>query len=52
MLGHFLTPDHGSASLEPQINTIVVSDNETVIPKIASQRQRAPSSRARTAEED
>jgi hypothetical protein len=35
MLGHFLTPDHGSASLEPQINTIVVSDNETVIPKIA-----------------
>ena len=35
MLGHFLTPDHGSATLEPQINTIVVSDNETVIPKIA-----------------
>jgi type II/III secretion system protein len=35
MLGHFLTPDHGSASLEPQVNTIVVSDNETVIPKIA-----------------
>jgi len=35
MLGHFLTPDHGSASLEPQINTIVVSDNETVISKIA-----------------
>ena len=35
MLGHFLTPDHGTASLEPQINTIVVSDNETVIPKIA-----------------
>jgi type II secretory pathway component HofQ len=35
MLGHFLTPDHGSASLEPQINTIVVSDTETVIPKIA-----------------
>jgi hypothetical protein len=34
MLGHFLTPDHGSATLEPQINTIVVSDNETVIPKI------------------
>jgi Bacterial type II and III secretion system protein len=34
MLGHFLTPDRGSASLEPQINTIVVSDNETVIPKI------------------
>jgi Flp pilus assembly secretin CpaC len=35
MLGHFLTPDHGTATLEPQINTIVVSDNETVIPKIA-----------------
>ena len=35
MLGHFLTPEHGSATLEPQINTIVVSDNETVIPKIA-----------------
>ena len=35
MLGHFLTRDHGSATLEPQINTIVVSDNETVIPKIA-----------------
>jgi hypothetical protein len=35
MLGHFLTPDHGSATLEPQINTIVVSDNETVIAKIA-----------------
>jgi Bacterial type II and III secretion system protein len=35
MLGHFLTLDHGSATLEPQINTIVVSDNETVIPKIA-----------------
>jgi Flp pilus assembly secretin CpaC len=35
MLGHFLTPDHGSATLEQQINTIVVSDNETVIPKIA-----------------
>jgi general secretion pathway protein D len=35
MLGHFLTPDHGTASLEPKINTIVVSDNETVIPKIA-----------------
>ncbi len=35
MLGHFLTPDRGSATLEPQINTIVVSDNETVIPKIA-----------------
>jgi Flp pilus assembly secretin CpaC len=35
MLGHFLTADHGSATLEPQINTIVVSDNETVIPKIA-----------------
>src|SRR3984893_3842603 len=35
MLGHFLTHDHGSATLEPQINTIVVSDNETVIPKIA-----------------
>jgi hypothetical protein len=35
MLGHFLTPDHGSATLEPQINTIVISDNETVIPKIA-----------------
>ncbi len=35
MLGHFITPDHGSATLEPQINTIVVSDNETVIPKIA-----------------
>jgi hypothetical protein len=35
MLGHFLTPDRGTASLEPQINTIVVSDNETVIPKIA-----------------
>jgi hypothetical protein len=35
MLGHFLTPDHGSATLEPQINTIVVSDNETVIQKIA-----------------
>jgi Flp pilus assembly secretin CpaC len=35
MLGHFLTPDHGSATIEPQINTIVVSDNETVIPKIA-----------------
>src|ERR1700693_3837961 len=35
MLGHFLTPDHGSATLEPQINTIVVSDNETVLPKIA-----------------
>src|ERR1700731_1798687 len=34
MLGHFLTPDHGSATLDPQINTIVVSDNETVIPKI------------------
>ncbi len=34
MLGHFLTPDHGTATLEPQINTIVVSDNETVIPKI------------------
>jgi Flp pilus assembly secretin CpaC len=34
MLGHFLS-DHGSATLEPQINTIVVSDNETVIPKIA-----------------
>jgi hypothetical protein len=33
MLGHFLTPDHGTATLEPQINTIVVSDNETVIPK-------------------
>jgi type II secretory pathway component GspD/PulD (secretin) len=30
-----LTPDRGSATLEPQINTIVVSDNETVIPKIA-----------------
>jgi hypothetical protein len=35
MLGHFLTPERGTASLEPQINTIVVSDNETVIPKIA-----------------
>jgi Flp pilus assembly secretin CpaC len=35
MLGHFLTPERGSATLEPQINTIVVSDNETVIPKIA-----------------
>src|SRR5271166_5621902 len=35
MLGHYLTPDHGTATLEPQINTIVVSDNETVIPKIA-----------------
>jgi Flp pilus assembly secretin CpaC len=35
MLGHFLTPEHGTATLEPQINTIVVSDNETVIPKIA-----------------
>src|SRR5260370_791139 len=35
MLGHFLTPDRGTATLEPQINTIVVSDNETVIPKIA-----------------
>jgi len=35
MLGHFLTPDHGTATLEPQINTIAVSDNETVIPKIA-----------------
>jgi hypothetical protein len=35
MLGHFLTPNQGSASLEPKINTIVVSDNETVIPKIA-----------------
>src|ERR1700730_4123500 len=35
MLGHFLTPGSGAASLEPQINTIVVSDNETVIPKIA-----------------
>ena len=34
MLGHFLTPEHGTATLEPQINTIVVSDNETVIPKI------------------
>jgi hypothetical protein len=35
MLGHFLTPDRGTATLEPQINTIVVNDNETVIPKIA-----------------
>jgi Flp pilus assembly secretin CpaC len=35
MLGHFLTPEHGTATLEPQINTIVVSDNETVIRKIA-----------------
>jgi len=35
MLGHFLTPDRGSATLEPQINTIIVSDNETVLPKIA-----------------
>jgi type II secretory pathway component GspD/PulD (secretin) len=35
MLGNFLTPDHGSASLVPQTNTIVVSDNEVVIPKIA-----------------
>jgi type II secretory pathway component GspD/PulD (secretin) len=34
MLGHFLTPGKGIATLEPQINTIVVSDNETVIPKI------------------
>jgi type II secretory pathway component GspD/PulD (secretin) len=34
MLGHFLTPERGTATLEPQINTIVVSDNETVIPKI------------------
>jgi type II secretory pathway component GspD/PulD (secretin) len=34
MLGHFLTPGRGIATLEPQINTIVVSDNETVIPKI------------------
>jgi hypothetical protein len=33
VLGHFLTPDHGSASLEPQINTIVVSDNETGDPE-------------------
>lgn len=35
MLGHFLTPERGTATLEPQINTIIVSDNETVIPKIA-----------------
>jgi Flp pilus assembly secretin CpaC len=35
MLGHFLTHEYGTATLEPQINTIVVSDNETVIPKIA-----------------
>src|SRR5580704_14793188 len=35
MLGDFLTQAHGTATLEPQINTIVVSDNETVIPKIA-----------------
>jgi Flp pilus assembly secretin CpaC len=35
MLGHFLTPERGTATLEQQINTIVVSDNETVITKIA-----------------
>jgi hypothetical protein len=35
MLHHLLTPDRGSATLEPQINTIVITDNETVIPKIA-----------------
>jgi hypothetical protein len=35
MLGHFLTPERGSATLEQQINTLIVSDNETVISKIS-----------------
>ncbi|MBV8173221.1 MAG: type II secretion system protein GspD [Verrucomicrobia bacterium] len=36
MLGRFLTPDRGSATLEPKINTIVVVDNETVLRRVSA----------------
>jgi Flp pilus assembly secretin CpaC len=36
MLGHFLTPDRGSITFEPKVNTIVVMDNESAIRRIST----------------
>jgi Flp pilus assembly secretin CpaC len=36
MLGRFLTPDHGSVTFEPKVNTIVVMDNESAIRRIST----------------
>ena len=36
MLAHFLTPDKGSATFEPKVNTIVVMDNESAIRRIST----------------
>jgi Flp pilus assembly secretin CpaC len=36
MLGRFLTPDRGSVTFEPKVNTIVVMDNESAIKRIST----------------
>jgi Flp pilus assembly secretin CpaC len=36
MLGRFLTPDRGSVTFEPKVNTIVVMDNESAIRRIST----------------
>jgi Flp pilus assembly secretin CpaC len=36
MVDQFLTPDHGSVTFEPKVNTIVVMDNESAIRRIST----------------
>ncbi|HTD14006.1 MAG TPA: hypothetical protein VK673_02450 [Chthoniobacterales bacterium] len=36
MLDQFITPQRGSVTFEPKVNTIVVVDNETVLRKVAA----------------
>src|ERR1700747_1673496 len=36
LVDQFLTPDHGSVTFEPKVNTIVVMDNESAIRRIST----------------
>src|SRR6266481_4659331 len=36
LVDQFLTPDHGSVTFEPKVNTIVVMDNESAIRRISA----------------